>query len=382
MASVDSLYTKIDQGREGKNLGLKTGLPKLDWYTGGFQKGVYKLVYGQSGSGKSSYVIYSDIYRILKDYPDANITYVYFSLEMNESVLLAKILCLYLLEEFGLELSFMDLMSIRKKMSDEDYNKVLKARKWLDTISEKIIIYDKQLSSDDFSDTMTTILKQRGKFVPSADGMKTIYIPNDSTAILNVVIDHAGLLTPKGGRDKKQEIDRCSGLCVRLREVCGVSIDFIMQENRNAGDVNRQKMQLSEPTLDDCKDSGNPANDANIVIAVYYPIKYQLKVYRDYKVADVRDANGIVIESGLGGAIRGLILLKHRFGCANKVFCTGFQGSVGKFVELPKPDVIDYSLYQGWKDDKFEDETESKKEKDAAVKDTVEKDSKPIKYKF
>lgn len=254
MASVDTLYAKIDEGRSGRNLGLKTGLPKLDWYTGGFQKGIYKLVYGQSGSGKSSYVIYSDIYRILKDYPDANITYVYFSLEMNESVLLAKILSLYLLEEYGLELSFMDLMSVRKKMSDEYYEKVLEARKWLSSVSQKIIIFDKQLSADDFYDSMMKILKERGIFTISEDGRKTIYVPNEPDAIINVVLDHAGLLTPKGGRDKKQEIDRCSGYCVRFREVCGISIDFIMQENRNAGDINRQKMQLSEPTLDDCKD--------------------------------------------------------------------------------------------------------------------------------
>lgn len=379
MASVDSLYAKIDEGRSGKNLGLKTGLPKLDWYTGGFQKGIYKLVYGQSGSGKSSYVIYSDIYRILKDYPDANITYVYFSLEMNEDVLLAKILSLYLLEEFNLELSFMDLMSVRKKMPDESYGKVLKAKEWLASVSKKIIIFDKQLSADDFYDAMVKILRERGTFTTSPDGRKTIYIPNDSSAIINVVLDHAGLLTPKGGRDKKQEIDRCSGYCVRFREVCGISIDFIMQENRNAGDINRQKMQLSEPTLDDCKDSGNPVNDANIVIAVYYPIKYQLKTYRDYRVADVKDTDGSIIEPGLGGAIRGLILLKHRFGNANKAFCTGFQGSVGKFVELPKPDQIDYNLYQSWKDEKLEDVND----KDTAVKDTVEKDSKPtIKFSF
>lgn len=51
MSIVDELYSEIDNGREGRNLGLKTGLPKLDWYTGGFQKGVYKLIFGQSGSG-------------------------------------------------------------------------------------------------------------------------------------------------------------------------------------------------------------------------------------------------------------------------------------------------------------------------------------------
>lgn len=124
--------------------------------------------------------------------------------------------------------------------------------------------------------------------------------------------------------------------------------------------------------------SGNPVNDANIVIAVYYPIKYQLKTYRGYKISDIKDTNGQIVETGLGGAIRGLLLLKHRFGNANKAFCTGFQGSIGRFVELPKPDIIDYSLYQSWKDDRNEDE----ETKDATVKDTVEKDSKSIKYKF
>ena len=56
MSIVEELYSEIDNGREGRNLGLKTGLPKLDWYTGGFQKGVYKLIFGQSGSGKSTHV--------------------------------------------------------------------------------------------------------------------------------------------------------------------------------------------------------------------------------------------------------------------------------------------------------------------------------------
>ncbi|MEG0773572.1 hypothetical protein [Clostridium sp.] len=80
----------------------------------------------------------------------------------------------------------------------------------------------------------------------------------------------------------------------------------------------------------------------NIAIAIYFPLKYQLKNYRNYRIVDNKDTG----ELGLGGAIRGIILLKHRFGNANKVFCTGFQGSIGKFIELPKPEVIDYKIYQ------------------------------------
>ena len=53
MTNVDFLYEAIDRGREGKNIGLKTGIPKIDSYTGGIQRGNYTLVFGLSGAGKS-----------------------------------------------------------------------------------------------------------------------------------------------------------------------------------------------------------------------------------------------------------------------------------------------------------------------------------------
>lgn len=356
---VEELYSKIEEGREGKNIGLKTGLPKLDWYTGGFQKGVYKLIFGQSGSAKSSYVIYSDVYRILKDYPDKNILHVYFSLEMSSNVLLSKLLNLYIYEEFGLELSYMDLMSIRSPLPDEIYYYVQQAKTWLESIASKFIIYDKQLNADGFYAEMMTILKKNGTFSKDMEGRRTIYTPNDSSLIINVIVDHLGLLTPSKGRDKKQEIDLCSSYCVRFREVCRVSFDIVMQENRNAGGMDRRKADLSEPTSEDIKDSGNAYNDCNVCIAVYNPLKYQLTSYRKYRVLDSKDG----CEKGLGGAIRGLILLKHRFGNANKAFVTGFQGSIGRFVELPKPDEINYDLYQSWKGEKEDEKRDVQEEK-------------------
>lgn len=51
MTNVDLLFNLIDNGRKGKNIGLSTGISKLDEYTGGIQRGVYTLVFGLSGSG-------------------------------------------------------------------------------------------------------------------------------------------------------------------------------------------------------------------------------------------------------------------------------------------------------------------------------------------
>jgi replicative DNA helicase len=127
MSIVKELYDKIDSGREGKNTGLKIGIPKLDFYTGGMKKGVYTLVFSKSSVGKTSFVIYR-LYRILKDYPDKDILIVYFSLELGASTLLAKLLSLYIEEMFGVELTYMQLLSFVDKLSDEQYGYVKAAQ--------------------------------------------------------------------------------------------------------------------------------------------------------------------------------------------------------------------------------------------------------------
>ena len=51
MTNVDLLYKLIDRGREGKNIGLKTGSETIDEYVGGIQRSNYTLIFGLSGSG-------------------------------------------------------------------------------------------------------------------------------------------------------------------------------------------------------------------------------------------------------------------------------------------------------------------------------------------
>lgn len=55
MTNVDLLFDKIDSGRLGKNIGLKTGIDKFDEYTGGIQRGIYTLFFGLSGSGNVAF---------------------------------------------------------------------------------------------------------------------------------------------------------------------------------------------------------------------------------------------------------------------------------------------------------------------------------------
>ncbi len=51
MSIVSELYKNIQQGREGLNQGISTGLPKLDLLTYGVQRKWLSVIAGDSGSG-------------------------------------------------------------------------------------------------------------------------------------------------------------------------------------------------------------------------------------------------------------------------------------------------------------------------------------------
>ncbi len=262
MTTTDKLYDLIEQGRLGKNIGLPTGLPKLDSYTGGTLRSTYYLYFGLSGSGKSSIVLYSHIYRPLKDNSDMNFKLIYYSLEMSAEVLLAKLLCLYIYEEYNIVLTFMDLLSKQTILDDDIHEYVIKSKEWLtDVVNNHLIIYDKSLSAESFYASMIENLKKWGSFKEIDNGKRTTYVPYDPTQTVACIIDHYGLVRSIKGRSKKQEIDELSSWAVSLREKCGISIFAIMQENRNSSSTDRRKMELSESSAEDIKDSGTPYND-------------------------------------------------------------------------------------------------------------------------
>ena len=304
---------------------------------------------------KSSFVIYTDIYRILKDYPDKDIIIVYFSLELSANTLLAKLLSLYLYETYGIEVTYMQLMSFTNKLPDDIHKYVIEAREWLESISHKFIIYDKQLSADSFYAEMMELHKSLGTFQKSPDGKRTIYTPNNPNQIVNVVIDHLLLVNPQKGRTKKEEMDLISTYCVRFRELCQTSFDIIMQENRNSTTMDRRKAGMEEPTADEIQQSGEPLQAADICIALFSPFKTQLKSYRGYKIMD--DNEGY----GLQDICRSIIILKNRYGISNRIIMSAFKGSIGMFYPLPKSDEINYEDYLSWRE---------KEIKDATVKDT------------
>lgn len=127
MEDLDILWKLITQGRKGENKGLSVGLDKLNKILGGIQLSRYYCISGASSSGKTALVLYF-MYRMLKDYPKEPIYFIYFSLEIGSEILLAKLMALYCAEEFGVYLTINDILSFDEVLSDDNYEKLAKAK--------------------------------------------------------------------------------------------------------------------------------------------------------------------------------------------------------------------------------------------------------------
>lgn len=339
----EDLLKEIDRGRKGLNQGTTTGIDKLDELTGGNLPNNFTLIVAGSGSGKSSLAQYSYLYRPLRDHENDDNFFCYlFSLEMSANMVLGKLLCTYLFEEYGLRLSINHLFSRKKDyiLPDEDYALVKKGVEWIKSIRDKFIIFDKALNAEVLYTTLMNELEKRGTF--TEDDNRKIYIPKNPNLIFSVMIDHISLVVPSKGRDLKREIDTITAYLVTLRNMTKISPIIIQQINRDAASMDRRKQGLSDIRMSDAADSADPSKAAEIMIGIFSPHKERLKNYVGYDITVLEDN------------FRGVQVLKSRYGASDKVIPCGFWGDINYWRDLPKPEEI--QNYANYLDPNFEPE--------------------------
>ena len=82
---------------------------------------------------------------------------------------------------------------------------VNKAKTWLESLDDKLIIFDKALNAKALYKTAIPILERKGT-IKEEKGRK-VFTPNNPEKIVTVVVDHLLLVSPQKGRTKKEEMD-------------------------------------------------------------------------------------------------------------------------------------------------------------------------------
>lgn len=329
--SINKLLQAIDKGKEGKNIGISTGLPKLDSIIYGIQKRYLYTIGASSGVGKSSFALHTFVYNLLKNAKSSTAILLY-SFEMSKEVLLSKLLALHIYHTYGKIITYEDILSLSKPISDENYAYVMDCKGWLNELDSVLTVYDKPLSPTAIYGTCKEWLKSFGEFI-EINEHKEDYREDDSDQNKIVIWDHVGLIGGSGS--KKERIDAVADYGIYFRNKCNITGIFVQQLNRGVSSVERKTQGFELIGLEDFKDSSGTTDASEVVIALYSP--YREKIAR---------CDGYPIQNVLKDRFRLIEIIKNRFGKGGINIGTVFHGEIGLFTELPKPTEIgDYTKY-------------------------------------
>jgi hypothetical protein len=103
----------------------------------------------------------------------------------------------------------------------------------------------------------------------------------------------------------------------------------VSQFNRDIANPMRIKNGDVEPQLEDFADSSSTQNDADVVLALFDPMRYKVEDPSGYELDKLKDEYGAKY-------YRSLRLIKNSFGEDDVRIGLGFLGQIGMFKELPR----------------------------------------------
>ncbi|MCP3924519.1 MAG: AAA family ATPase [Desulfobacterales bacterium] len=233
-----STYEEIvDEAKNGKEIGLKTGMRRLDNRMNGFCPQELIVVAGRPGTGKTSIVA-----NWMRNFGFFNEPGIVFSLEMSNRQLMRRMMC--------------DMGSVDGKYlfrGQIKFGKNSNIWKTLEKTSSKIS--EMPIQFDDTANMTIDKIYSRAKKAKTLNNIKY------------VVIDHLGLIsgwtTP--GQEAKAEITR---MCKMMAKDLDCVVIILSQMNRNI-----EKREGREPKMSDLRDAGSIEQDADIIIFPDVPEK-------------------------------------------------------------------------------------------------------------
>lgn len=107
------------------------------------------------------------------------------------------------------------------------------------------------------------------------------YTPNNPNKFTIVITDHIRKLRRERNFSMKENIDKFLEYSTIIRNLTWYSFIHVIHSNRQLSNVDRMKFsgEFIFPTADDCKDSGNPAEECTIFMTLFHPNdeKYNIK---------------------------------------------------------------------------------------------------------
>ncbi len=335
MSDFDDLMGEISRGVEGKNSGINMGFGRLDNYIS-LRKAMYFLIGGFTGSGKTSFIddafVLNPIDQLLTGKSDVDYNVLYWSMERRKNFKLAKWIGRKIFLDTGQVIPINRLMgwvSKSERLTPNEHDLVKLQKDYIGNILERVTIFEGPENPTGIRSFVDNYAKKEGIF-EKIDEYRNIYIPNNPDKMTVIVRDTIGLhKKEKGLASKKEIIDKASEDNQKFRDKYGYIIVDVSQFNRDISSPLRLKNGDVEPMLEDFKETGSTQENADIVLSLFDPMRYNVDDITGYDLIKLRDSEG-------GKRYRSLKILKNSYGVDSVRIGLAMQPAVGVFKEMKK----------------------------------------------
>lgn len=232
------------------------------------------------------------------------------------------------------------------KLNKDEHDLFLMYEDYMNGMADTITIIDGPENPVGIAKELKVHALKHGR-IEQIDEYNKVYIPNDENEVTIVVIDHIGLLkVTKDHSTKKQAIDKMSDELRYARDFYGYTPVVVSQFNREIANPLRIKKGDVEPNLEDFKESSQTQDDADVVLALFDPMRYKVEDPSGYDLTRLRDEKGAKY-------FRSLRLIKNSYGEDDLRVGLGFLGQIGMFKELPKRADMTEDIYDSVLDKSF-----------------------------
>ena len=317
----------------------------------GIEQACYTIITSGTKGGKTQFASFAFLYTaIMFAYEHKNICKIkifYYNLEEEDTKIMDRFISYILYEMSGhkIRMSVRDLRSTKQdKPLPKDVLELIQSERYKDIISffESCIVFSESRNPTGIYNECKEYAKNNGKVNTRSqvikdkfDGTeKTVnvfesYEPSDPNEYRIVFVDHVSLLSEERGMTKKQTIDKLSEYCVILRNRYKFSPVIIQQQSVETEGLDAINSNRMRPSIANLADSKYTARDANLIIGLFSPFKFELTEYKKYDITKFRNH------------IRFAELLATRDGDVGGMCPLYFDGAVNYFNEMPLPSETD-----------------------------------------
>ena len=294
----DNAMSSIERGREGLNQGIPIPFNRLRQYLPNIQQKTYYLVGAGTKVGKTSLAydifFYGAYDHVVANPSDIVLDIDYFSFEIDSETKILKGINRKLWHDYGLIVDASTILSRGEhKCPQEIYDLAKSYRGYFENMEDMVTVHDMPENPTGINKYLINKAKQHGQIIekniqkdPTKDPIMRFdkYIPNNPNRYWIIMIDHIALMLEERGYNTKQNIDKMSQYLVQLRNNFKAIPVVIQQLAFDSESDQRHQAGRLTPTLKDFGDSKYTTRDANVIMTLFSPARYNIERFQNYNI--------------------------------------------------------------------------------------------------